>query len=393
MNNVNDDQVIFSSLTDKKASEDSSLIDELTNLIKQDQEKGKTAWKIGQGLSKLKIKKFSESEQTTSDKTFESVISEKWGISKAQADRRIGIYRAIKKPELITKKMGISHLEQVIRLGDENAIETVLKYLAELEKENSNNTLPYNEKIIASVVRHYKQYLRKEEELNNESDDYYSFSLFDNGEHTKSQEFRTTKTFPFADYFEEEISDYESQGERKKNERADIWGQDIKTSYFPEIENSYSKQPIDEQGLVGLFCTIFPIIKNNGLDIKCLDYLKFLKIPKKYQYKVKLFKIKGIRTRFPDAIIELDVCDRLSKIGEIEICVEFEFVSFNYIRHKHYESKEKCHLIVCWKHEELSQWENWKDLYYKKDKPLPFILSVEKLLETGEINLINLNAP
>jgi hypothetical protein len=143
---------------------------------------------------------------------------------------------------------------------------------------------------------------------------------------------------------------------------------------------------------VGLFCTIFPIIKNNDLTIKCLDYLNFLEIPKKYQYKLNFKKIKGIRTRFPDAIIELDICDfQLKIIRTTELFVEFEFESFNYIRHKHYDSQEKCHLIVCWKHEELSQWKNWKNLYYNNAKPLPFILSVENLLKTGKINLINLN--
>jgi hypothetical protein len=382
MNNMNDDRENPSSLTEKQDSEDSSLMEELTKLIKQDQEKGKTAWKIGEGLSKLKSKNLPE---------FESVISEKWGISTAQAERRIGINSAIKNLDLITPKMGITHLEQVIRLGDENAIETVLKYLAQLEDKNSK-TLPYNEKIIASVVSHYNQYLRKKEELNNQGskDNENLFSSYKSKEN-KNQESSKDISFPFKDYFDDEISDYKSQSERKKNERADIWGQDIKTSYFPEIENIYSKQPIDEQGLVGLFCTIFPIIKNKGLDIKCLDYLNFLEIPKKYQYPLEFFKIKGIRTRFPDAIIEFYVCNRQLEKIVIDIFVEFEFASFNYIRHKHYESQEKCHLIVCWKHEELSKWENWRKLYYKKNKPLPFILSVEKVLETGEINLINLN--
>ena len=109
------------------------------------------------------------------------------------------------------------------------------------------------------------------------------------------------------------------------------------------------------------------------MTIKCCDYLSFLGVS--LTKELYFLKIKGIRTRFPDGIIEFNICDsRFKTIRTTELFVEFEFESFNYIRHKHYDSKGKCDLIVCWKHEELSKWENWKKFYYKKNQPLPFIL-------------------
>ena len=396
MNNGNDERE-NSSETEKKKSEDSSLIEELTKLIKQDKEKGKTAWEIGKMLFELKKQRLAKvkhpdspdsvkSSEANFDEDFESFISENIGLSKAQTEIRMEIHGWIKDSNLITKKMAISHLEQVIRLKNEKAIEDLLKDLAKIENENKNekNRVPYTERIIASVVSQHQKHLQKQSNNKNLlplSDD--------SSKSNKNQEF-TEIGFNFREVLNTEISDYESQSEQKKNQRSDIWGPDIKTTYFPEIENIYSKEPIDEQGLVGLFCTIFPIIKSNNLTIKCCDYLSFLGVS--LTKELYFLKIKGIRTRFPDSIIEFNICDsRFKTIRTTELFVEFEFESFNYIRHKHYDSKGKCDLIVCWKHEELSKWENWKKFYYKKNQPLPFILSVEKLLETGEINLINLN--
>jgi hypothetical protein len=405
MNNGNDEQENPSFQTEKQKSEDSSLIEELTKLIKQDKEKGKTAWKIGKMLSELKKQKLAKVKNPDSpdsikfcepnfDDNFESFVSETLGLSKAQTEIRIEIHEWIKDSQLITKKMAISHLEQVIRLKNEKAIEDLLKNLAKIEKENKNenNSVPYTQKIIAFVVSQHQKLSQHQKHLQKQSNNKHLLLLSDDSsENNKNQE-STEIGFNFTEALNTKISDDESQSEQKKNQRSDIWGPEIETSHFPEIKSIYSREPIDEQGLVGLFCTIFPIIKTNNLTIKCLDYLDFLGIHKKEQSQLQFLKIKGIRTRFPDAIIEFNICDpRLKTTGTTELFVEFEFESFNYIRHKHHDSKERCHLIVCWKHEELSQWKNWKNLSCNKTQPLPFILSVKNLLETGEINLINLN--
>ena len=396
MNNGNDEQENPYSQTEKQKSEDRLLIliQELTKLIKEDKEKGKTAWIIGKMLSELKAERLAKVKTTNfpanSEEDFEYFVSENFGLSKRQTEIRMAIFNWITDSDLITKKMAISHLEQVIRLDNKNAKEELLKILREKEKENKNGkySVPYTAKIIASLVSEYEKNLQKQ---SNNKKSNHNLSLFsdDSNESNKNQE-ATEINFNFKEALNTKISDYESRTEQIKKQRSDIWGPDLKTSYFREIESIYARQPIDEQGLVGLFCTIFPLIKSNNLTIKCLDYLKFLDIS--VTTELYFQKIKGIRTRFPDAIIEFTIFDRKSsKTKTTELFIEFEFESFNYVRHKHYDSKEKCHLIVCWKHEELSQWENWKKFSHNKTQPLPFILSVKNLLESGEINLINLN--
>lgn len=402
MNNENDEQENSSSQTEKPKSEESLLIlIEKLKLIKEEKEKGKgkIAWTIGKMLSELKqqrSEKVKKPDLLANFESFDSYVLKTFALSKLQTENYIKIFNGITASHLITKKMAISHLEEVIVLKDKKAIEELLKTLGEMElemekeKENKNGkySVPYNRQIIASIVSQYENYLQKQSN-NKKSNDNLPPSSDDSSESNKNQEF-TEIGFNFREVLNTEISDYESHSEQKKKQRSDIWGQDIKTTYFPEIEDIYSREPIDEQGLVGLFCTIFPLIKSKNLTIKCCDYLKFLDIS--VTKELSFLKIKGIRTRFPDAIIEFTIFDRKSsKKTTTELFIEFEFESFNYVDHKHYDSKEKCHLIVCWKHEELSKWENWKNLYYKNAKPLPFILSVKNLLETGEINLINLN--
>ena len=399
MNNGNDEPENPSSQTEKPKSEESLLIlIEKLKLIKEEKEKGKgkIAWTIGKMLSELKqqrSEKVKKPDFLANFESFDSYVLKTFALSKLQTENYIKIFNGITASHLITKKMAISHLEEVIVLKDKKAIEELLKTLGEMElemekeKENKNGkySVPYNRQIIASIVSQYENYLQKQSN-NKKSNDNLPPSSDDSSESNKNEK-STEIDFNFLEALNTEISDYESQREQKKNQRSDIWGPDLKTSYFPEIENIYSKEPIDEQGLVGLFCTIFPIIKSQK-TIKCLDYLKFLQLSGTQE--LKFLKIKGIRTRFPDAIIEFAFSDyKFTKEKRTELFIEFEFESYNYIRHKHYDSEEKCNLIVCWKHEELSQWENWKKIYYFK--PLPFILSVKNLLETGEINLINLN--
>ena len=405
MNNGNDEQENPSSQTEKHKSEDSllSLIEEIKKLIKEDKEKGKTVWKTGKMLSELKEKSSAKGKKpdfiANFEDDFESLVAEKFGLGKDETDLRMAIFNGITNSDLITKKMTISHLRQVIRLDDKNAREELLKALREMEKEkekenkNGKYSEPYTVPIIASIVSQYKNYL-KEQSNNKQSNDNLPLYSDESNESNKNEESPQTD-FSFINALYTEISDSEWKKEKSNNNRLDIWGPDLKTSYFREIESIYAKEPIDEQGLVGLFCTLFPILKSNNLNIQCLDCLKFLQVNKIHQRQLKFSKIKGIRTRFPDAIIEFNICDRndvKTTLGTRELSVEFEFESYNYIFHKHYKDKVECDLIVCWKHEELSHWASWKNSYsYNKSKRLPFILSVKNLLETGEINLINLN--
>ena len=60
---------------------------------------------------------------------------------------------------------------------------------------------------------------------------------------------------------------------------------------------------------------------------------------------------------------------------------EFEFMSESYLTHRHNNSKNECHLIVCWENTLLSSdLEPFGVLF-------PPILSLKRLLDTGKIHL------
>lgn len=233
---MNNSQTILSSQSDNQESVNISLLNKLKNLIKPDRETGKKAWEAGKDLSQLQDQEDSES--------FEDLIAQELGLSKAQAERFIEIKKWIENPALITKNMAISHLEQVIRLKDHKVIETLLKDLAEIEKNTETDKIPYNEKIIGIVVSKYKQRCKKQP--NNKKYAGLQLDLFgaNNQESTKID-------FEFKDYLIAEISDYESQTKQDKDR--DKWGRDVAgitkkerplaPQHFAEFEQCYGDDP------------------------------------------------------------------------------------------------------------------------------------------------------
>ena len=234
MNNGNDEQENPSSQTEKQNSEASLsiLIEKLTKLIKEDKEKGKTAWTIGKMLSELKEKRSPKVKKpdllANFEDNFESFVAETFGLTKERAKLFMAIFNGITDSGLITKKMAISHLEHVISLKDKNAIEELLKTLCEMEKEkekenkNGKYSVPYTAKIIASIVSQYKNYLQKQ---SNNKTFNYNLSLFsdDSSESNKNEE-STEIGFNFIEALNTERSDYESQSEQKKEPKVRYMG-------------------------------------------------------------------------------------------------------------------------------------------------------------------------
>ena len=97
-----------------------------------------------------------------------------------------------------------------------------------------------------------------------------------------------------------------------------------------QLNETMENQPIDEQGVVAIFCLAFECIKELEFDFG--------------NGKVKFQKIKFVRVAFPDACI----FTINNKKERREVNVEFEFNTYNYFAHKHHIAKEKCHLIVAW---------------------------------------------
>lgn len=363
-----------------------NLVEKLTKLIEENTASGKKAWLAGEILSEAQEQELYKPEF----EKFEDFLSNRIGTSKAEAQTRIKIYKWIKDEKLITKAMCISHLEAIIVLEDKQIIEILLKEMAKFEdfnkksKNKSKYKAKYNVKLLTSLVNDFQK--NKQQRINSNNNDFFGVKLSNEQEKDIQAYFHKNINL--------EIDDENYIKEEDKTRKADIWGKQIQANYLKEIENFYLKEPIDEQGLVGLFCTIFGIIKSHNLSIKDPDDLKNLGIHQQNR-ELRFSKIKGIRERFPDAIIEFEICDKkaTSQLTTTELYIEFEFESYNYTVHKHYEADERCDLIICWKHDEQTRWERWKESKLKPSKPLPLILPIRNLLQDGTINLINLNKP
>ncbi|MEG4074236.1 hypothetical protein QUA30_16325 [Microcoleus sp. Pol14C2] len=129
--------------------------------------------------------------------------------------------------------------------------------------------------------------------------------------------------------------------------------------------NLYAFEPTTEQGVVGLFCTIFHLIAKPELNFNF------------HQKKVSFSRIQKIQTAFPDALIECIEYDKKgNRTGLHDLYVEFEYKSHNYIEHRHPAARKRyCEMVICWEN-------NWND-----EKPYVYILSLKELLEKGQIIL------
>jgi hypothetical protein len=138
---------------------------------------------------------------------------------------------------------------------------------------------------------------------------------------------------------------------------------DINTLHFPAFKDLHPKEPIDEQGVVAFFCTIFHFIK----DIKIIfpEYIS--------ESQMSFSRIIHVQTPFPDARIEFT--DHGQSRGIRTLYIEFEYESNNYIHHKHKDESPECHMIICW----VNNWN--RSMYYAP------IFSLKKLLDMGEIKL------
>ncbi len=145
-----------------------------------------------------------------------------------------------------------------------------------------------------------------------------------------------------------------------------------KSPVFGEL--LFEREPISEQGLVGLFCSMLHILQNifflhNGLEIAFHNF-------------------EFIQEAFPDGSMNF-IEKKKSNIGKklIPFNVEFEFFSKNYISHGHLDSKEPCEFIICWENN-LKDAEKINENLTKADKKiLPKIIAIKDVLQTGKIEL------
>ena len=151
----------------------------------------------------------------------------------------------------------------------------------------------------------------------------------------------------------------------KNKKKFDQVGHKIEGDHFEELKQIYPNSPIDEQGLVGIFCAMFYFL--NNFEIAIGGNL------------IKFKQIEYIRTDFPDGRIISENAKRKERLVYLD--VEFEFESMNYIKHKHHRVKnKKCDMIICWKNNFRKE---------KEYKNIPVVFALEELFKTGRIDLYN----
>jgi len=260
-------------------------------------------------------------------KSFNEYTQKSFCINESTADKYIEIYKKIPH-NYITENILVTHLYLVTEMKDESKRIQMLKAMNSIEKSGKSKKHPYDYETVLSV----KQII--EESKDGTYSDKDTTNLLQ--ELTKKKQEQSRRKFKLS------------------------MGSCIKESKIKGIEDLYTNNPVDEQGLVGLFCTIFHLIK----------YKPFLY----YGRHISFSKILYIRSSFPDAKIEVVTDDEKTD----HLNIEFEFESMRYLRHKHDKAKDACHIIICWKND----WD------YKKEIERPKILSVQELIKEGNIILI-----
>jgi hypothetical protein len=303
------------------------------SLIERAKSSGVAAWKAGKILDSL----FSDDFRSNASE-FNKYTQDNFGITGITAKKYIDLFKAIPF-EKIPEGMLVTHLYPLVA----TELKIRFKVLDVLTNKLSNKKRLFTGNDINALINFVEISDRK------------------------------------LSYEEIEAKLWEIVKKRKNKKRLTFneQGTPIKFNYFHEIADIFPNEPISEQGLVGLFCAMFYLLRNFRFQ---------------YGYKFLNFcSIECIRTAYPDARIKaLDKNRRFL----VNLNVEFELDSRNYILHGHHKEKEKCDLIICWNNNLL----NLSDTAIQKISCLshfpidefPKILALNELFELGVIELHDL---
>ncbi len=244
--------------------------------------------------------------------------------------------RQVLKTEIFTEgnnvKKDVSKLRADVESGEIQAISTIAENVGIENDEDANN-------LLKELVE------QKQEDKNEKRNSQKILSSV------------TESTYQNVDYNEDD------------NEPI-YYGNDLQSDYF-DVTEIFRHEPVDEQGLVGLFCCLFHLIKQRPFIF--------------HEKEISFKSIKVIRQAYPDGVLQILNIGKDKKYTDMN--VEFEFKSHNFIKHNHLsKSKLKCHLIICWEN-------NIKGKTLKKyldklqKKGFPKILSIKDVLKTGKIEL------
>lgn len=316
----------------------------LRELFKKADNSGKIAWDIGDLLLVNYENRFYLNEY----KNFEDYTEKEFGKTGQTARTYISIRKRFEWGD-ISENMLVTHLKAIADFEDSYVGNIVLKALKTVATEEDgkdpkiSKTIPSTKDIDLSL-----KLLSKANRLD------------------EKQAVQTLKAVA-------EESKKSTSKKKKKKSKEEKFGEKLVSDGIPEIANLFENEPIDEMGTVALFCILFPFIK--GLEFKLgVEKLSF----ESFQY---------VRAPFPDSSIRVkELKARNQRFKYLKI--EFEFESYNFIKHKHFEDSkfEECKLIVCWKDNIVGN----KVIPIGLKERLPAIIEISDILKSGKINVKNI---
>lgn len=306
------------------------ITSKLQLLIKQADSSGKSAWHAGELLNKVKA-------EYSSTFSFENYVLQNFNISLPTANAYIKIYDSYSIEEI--GNLLVTSLTEIAAIKNTNIMKAVVNAFANL----NNKDYKLKEVLMAVALLEHEEHPYTEENI---------------------QDFVKKQI---------EISKAEKDSEklkRKNYKRRDTYGAPLKSEFIPELGFIFERQPINEMGVVALFCVIFNWMRQVPFVIE--------------QKKIHYFhQIKYVQTGFPDACIICRVEHSIEKYQDLHI--EFEYKSFEYLIHKHHHcSTKSCEMIICWEDNARSNPSRSKSENVKK---MPHVLELKDYLVTGKINL------
>lgn len=316
----------------------------LRELFKKADNSGKIAWQIGDLLMDNYDNRFYKIEH----KTFEEFTEKEFGKTGQTARTYITIRKRFEWSD-ISETMLVTHLKAIADFENSYVGNIVLKALKTVVTEEESKdpkkpkTIPSTKDIDLSL-----KLLSKANSLD------------------EKQAVQTLKAVA-------QESKNSTSKKKKKKSKEEKFGEKLTSEGIPEIANLFENEPIDEMGTVALFCILFPFIK--GMEFKLGgEKLSF----ESFQY---------VRSPFPDSSIRVkEIRPRNPRFKYLK--VEFEFESYNFIKHKHFEDAkfDECKLIVCWTDNIVGN----KVVPLGLKERLPEIIEIADILKSGKIKALNI---
>lgn len=365
---------------DKKTRE----LDQLINKTNS----GKKAWRAGRLLVEIKTEEEYKKKNYTS---FGTYTNRELKISESRAYSYIKIYQTIEE-DSISNAILVTHLKEIVKY-ERDIRELLLKQIKAADFENYKRKLIELTEIALRAVGTDKEIDGTLTPSENNAlvtppceftTDEIAFiaSLLEVAKE-KHKELSSELVQLAIDIYKEVAEDVEAESPSNNPEKdnqnkqkltnskghklPNAKGGRMSSSYFNEVCEMFPHKPICEMEVVGLFCIMFPYIKE---------------IPFKYGRSSSLtylHHIDYLRAAFPDAEITIK-CSKSEHLTTLKL--EFEFKSKSYLTHKHIKSIRECNLIVCWENNlKASDLEPF-------GLKFPPIISLKQVLETGKITLI-----